>query len=54
MRNGVRDGALGNKEARTKALKQLEQALALYLGFMGKEGFEYVMMPLRHEPVNRN
>lgn len=54
MRNGVKDGALTSKEARAKALKQLEQALALFLGFMGKEGYQYVMMPLRHEPINRN
>ena len=50
MRNGVRAGALTSKEARATVLKQLEQALALFLGLMGADGgYDYVMMPLRHE-----
>lgn len=54
MRNGVRDGALTSKEARSKSLRQLEQALAFFLGMLGKKGYQYVMVGLRHEPVDKN
>jgi hypothetical protein len=51
MRNGVRAGAMVNATARAAALRELEQALALFIGFLGREGFEYVATPLRHEPA---
>jgi hypothetical protein len=54
MRAAVAAGAQYNSTARAAALRELEQALALYLGLMGRDAaFRYVMVPLRHEPASR-
>lgn len=52
MRNYVSTGVLKqSKESRKEALHELEQAQALFLGLMGRDGgYQYVMVPLRHEP----